>query len=74
MGAAGGWGGGERVKAPPYAPTRKTEEAVDRRQNKNVKAVSALATAQQLVYFANGVSTSVALLLSNNCGKRSPTF
>ena len=39
MGAAGG-GGGERVKAPPYAPTRKTEEAVDRRQNKNVKAVS----------------------------------
>ena len=33
---------GEREKAPhPLAPTRKTEEAVDRRQsNKNVKAVS----------------------------------
>ena len=30
-------GGGERVKARPRAPTRKTEEAVDRRQNnKNV--------------------------------------
>ena len=36
----GGWGvgGGERVKARPIAPTRKTEEAVDRRQNNgNVK-------------------------------------
>ena len=33
--------GGERVKARPRAPTRKTEEAVDRRQkNKNVKAAS----------------------------------
>ena len=39
-----GWGvggGGERVKARPRAPTRKTEEAVDRRQNNgSVKAVS----------------------------------
>ena len=34
-------GGGERVKAQSHAPTRKTKEAVDRRQNnKNVKAVS----------------------------------
>ena len=34
-------GGGERVKARPRAPTRKTEEAVDRRQNNgSVKAVS----------------------------------
>ena len=29
----GGEGGGEGVKARPRAPTRKTEEAVDRRQN-----------------------------------------
>ena len=37
-----GWGeGGKRVKARPRAPTRKTEEAVDRRQNDgSVKAVS----------------------------------
>ena len=34
-------GGGERVKAGPRPPTRKTEEAADRRQNKgSVKAVS----------------------------------
>ena len=33
--------GGERVKARLHVPTRKAEEAVDRRQNgKNVKAVS----------------------------------
>ena len=33
--------GGERLKARPGPPTRKTEEAVDRRQNnQNVKAVS----------------------------------
>ena len=33
--------GGESVKARPRAPTRKTEEAVDRRQNNgSVKAVS----------------------------------
>ena len=32
---------GDRVKARPRAPTRKTEEAVDRRQNSgSVKAVS----------------------------------
>ena len=32
---------GERVKVRPRAPTRKTEEAVDRRQNNgSVKAVS----------------------------------
>ena len=46
---SGGWGGegggeggrGKRVKARPRAPTRKTEEAVDRRQNNgSVKAVS----------------------------------
>ena len=38
-GGGGGWGG--RLKARPRAPTRKTEEVVDRRQNnKNVKAVS----------------------------------
>ena len=37
----GGGGGGERVKARPRAPTGKTEEAVDRRQNNgSVKAVS----------------------------------
>ena len=37
----GGGGGGERVKARPRAPTRKSEEAVDRRQNDgSVKAVS----------------------------------
>ena len=36
-----GGGGGGRVKAPLQAPTRKTKDAVDRRQNnKNVKAVS----------------------------------
>ena len=40
-GWGGGGGGGERVKARPRAPTRKTEEAVDRRQNSgSVKAVS----------------------------------
>ena len=40
-GDGGGGEGGERVKARPRAPTRKTEEAVDRRQkNTNVKAVS----------------------------------
>ena len=40
-GGGGGGEGGERVKARPRAPTRKTEEAVDRRQNKgSVKAVS----------------------------------
>ena len=33
--------GGERVKARPRAPTRKTEESVDRRQNDgSVRAVS----------------------------------
>ena len=37
----GGGGGEGRVKARPRAPTRKTEEAVDRRQNNgSVKAVS----------------------------------
>ena len=37
----GGGGGGERVKTRPRAPTRKTKEAVDRRQNNgSVKAVS----------------------------------
>ena len=37
----GGGGVGERVTARPRAPTRKTEEAVDRRQNnQNVKACS----------------------------------
>ena len=43
MGGGGGGtekGGCRRVKARPHAPTRKTEEAVDRRQNnKHVKAV-----------------------------------
>ena len=40
-GRGGGGGGDERVKARPRAPTRKTEEAVDRRQNNgSVKAVS----------------------------------
>ena len=41
-GRGGGWGGGGGgVKARPRTPTRKTEEAVDRRQNNNnVKAVS----------------------------------
>ena len=32
----GGGGGGERKKASPRAPTRKTEEAVDRCQNNGV--------------------------------------
>ena len=35
----GGGGGGERVKARPRAPTRKTEEAVDRRQNVTIERV-----------------------------------
>ena len=40
LGAGGG--GGERVKARPRTPTRKTEEAVDRHQNnQNVMVVSA---------------------------------
>ena len=34
-----GGGGGERVKARPRAPTRKTEEAVDRRQNVTIERV-----------------------------------
>ena len=51
--------GSERVKARPRAQTRKTEEAVDRRQNNgSVKAVS-LAIAQRLVYYAIAVSTAV---------------
>ena len=33
VGLGAGEGGAERVKARPRAPTRKTEEAVDRRQN-----------------------------------------
>ena len=40
MGSGGGvgegGGGGERAKARPRAPTRKTEEAIDRRQNNGV--------------------------------------
>ena len=40
-GRGGGGGGGESVKARPRSPTRKTEEAVDRRRNnRSVKAVS----------------------------------
>ena len=47
------------MKAQSHAPTRKTKNAVDRRQNnKNVKAVS-LAIAQQLVYYAITVPTAV---------------
>ena len=58
------------------------QDAVDRRQNKNVKAES-LALAQQLVYYAADVSNavrnrvtktmSVAPLLTNNGCGRSPT-
>ena len=33
VGGGGGGEGGERVKARPRAPTRKTEKVVDRRQN-----------------------------------------
>ena len=40
-GVLGGWEGGERGKARPRAPSRKTEEAVDRRPNNgSVKTVS----------------------------------
>ena len=47
------------MKARPRAPTRKTEKAVDHRQNNgSVKAVS-LAIAQQLEYFEVAVSTAV---------------
>ena len=39
-GGGGVGGGGERVKTRQRVPTRKTEEAVDRRQNnENIKAV-----------------------------------
>ena len=39
--------GGERVKARPCAPTRETEQVVDRRQNNGI------------VYYAIAVSTVV---------------
>ena len=51
--------GGERVKAGPRAPTRKTEEAVDRRQNNGSVKVVSLTIARQLVYYAIAVSTAV---------------
>ena len=77
-------GKGKKVKAGPRAPTRKTEDAVDRRQNnKNVKAVPHRHCIAASVLH-NTVSTavrsrvtktmSVALLLRNNRSKRSPTF
>ena len=68
--------GGERVKAQSQAPTRKTEEAVDRRQNNRMLRQRPLGIAQQLVYYAIAVPTavrnrvtktmSVAPLLGNN--------
>ena len=53
--------GGERVKSRPRAPTRKTEEAVNRRQNNgSVKLRRCpLGIAQQPVYYAIAVSTAV---------------
>ena len=45
------------MKARPRAPTQKTEEAVDRRQNNG--SVKTLAISQQLVYHAIAVSTAV---------------
>ena len=43
-GGEGGEGGGEGVKARPRAPTRKTEEAVDRRQNNGSGVASPLSS------------------------------
>ena len=54
---------GERVTARPRAPTRKTEEAVDRRhnnQNFNVKAVKAVSP-------RHSVGTSVPRSRCFNC-------
>ena len=76
-------GGDERVKVRPCAPTRKTEEAVDRRQNNgSVKAV--FPRHCHTVYYAIAVSTavlgrvtrtmSVAPLLSNNLKQKRSTF
>ena len=70
------------MKARPRAPTRKTEEAVDRRQNSgSVKAVSPRHCASTSVYYATAVSAavrgrvtrtmSVAPLLSNNLKQKS---
>ena len=47
------------MKARPLAPTRKTEEAVDRRQNNGSVKVVSLTIARQLVYYAVDVSTAV---------------
>ena len=84
-GGSGGEEGGKRVKARPRVLTRKTEEAVDRRQNnRSVKAVSPRhcvttsvlcncyfnCCAEQLVT----KTMSVTLLMSNNSSERSPAF
>ena len=49
------------MKSRPRAPTRKTEEAVDCRQNVTMEVLRRcpLAIAQQLVYYATAVSTAV---------------
>ena len=65
----GAWVGGERVKARPLAPTRKTEEAVDRRQNnQNVKAVLPRHCVASSVY-AIAVSTAVWSMVLNEWQK-----
>ena len=56
--------GDERVKAQSQAPTRKTKNAVDRRQNNRMLRQCPLAIAQQLVYHA----ITVPILL---CGTES---
>ena len=56
----GGWAGvGGGIKARPQAPTRKTEDVVECRQNIKMLRQCPLATAQQLVYYAVAVSTAV---------------
>ena len=72
------------MKARPRAPTRKTEEAVDRARTMEVSRLCSLAIAQQLVFYEVSVSTAVlgrvtrtmfvAPLLSNNLKQKRSNF
>ena len=66
MGAGtGGGGGGKKSEDPRQAPTRKTNDAVDRRPNNKMLRQCPSGTAQQLPYHAIAVPTAMRNTLSH---------
>ena len=54
-----GQGGKKKSEDSRQAPTRKTKDAVDRRQNNRMLRQCALGIAQQLLYYAIAVPTAM---------------